>query len=38
MLWPVKCEGSDYYEPMAELLNCKIYENTFLLFLNITIL
>ena len=38
MLWHVKCEGSDYFEPVAELLNCEIYENVLLRILNIIIL
>ena len=34
----VKCEGYDYSEPMAELLNSEIYNNDLLGFLNIIIL
>jgi hypothetical protein len=32
MLWPVKCEGSDYSKPMVELLNFEMYEKYFVTF------
>jgi hypothetical protein len=38
MLWPEKGGGFDYSEPMAELLNAEISENSLLGFLNIIIL